>query len=193
MHKIFVSYHHARDQAYADALRMHYGTENMAFLDRSLMEKVDSEDTDYIMTAIRSEGLKDSTVTIVLIGQETRCRRYVDWEIYSSLRGVQGRPRNGLLGILLPGSTTSHLPPRFRDNYREGRDRRQIGYAKLIRWEDVRPPQGSLEAWCWGSETIEKRRQKLQRWIQAAYLKREDSQARVDLTTTPRFKNNRKC
>ena len=43
-------------------------------------------DTERVMQRIRDEYLKDSTVTVVLIGQHTWQRKYVDWEIYSSLR-----------------------------------------------------------------------------------------------------------
>ncbi len=42
---------------------------------------IDSTDTDYVMSQIRQKYLKDSTVTIVLIGSCTHSRRYVDWEI----------------------------------------------------------------------------------------------------------------
>ena len=46
--------------------------------------------------------LKDSTVTVVLIGEETWKRKHVDWEIGSSLRQTQNNSRSGLLGIILP-------------------------------------------------------------------------------------------
>ena len=78
---------------------------------------IDSTDTDYVMSQIRQKYLKDSTVTIVLIGSCTHSRRYVDWEIKSSLTQGEQTP-NGLLGILLPNQgTKGHLPDRFKLNW----------------------------------------------------------------------------
>ena len=69
------------------------------------------------MSQIRKKYLLDTTVTIVLIGKCTHSRRYVDWEIKSSLRQGSYTP-NGLVGILLPSQGNSaHLPPRFQDNW----------------------------------------------------------------------------
>lgn len=81
---------------------------------------INSNDTDYVMRRIRENYLQDSTVTIVLIGSCTHSRRYVDWEIKSSLRKGQFTP-NGLIGILLPSqSVSAHLPPRFKANWERG-------------------------------------------------------------------------
>jgi hypothetical protein len=78
---------------------------------------INSNDSDYVMGRIRAKYLEDSTVTICIIGTCTHSRRYVDWEIKSSLRqGLLYTP-NGLLGILLPGMTSGHLPPRFKANW----------------------------------------------------------------------------
>lgn len=79
---------------------------------------IDSTNTDYVMSQIRQKYLGDSTVTIVLIGSCTHSRRYVDWEIKSSLRQGEKYTPNGLLGILLPSmGTQGHLPQRFRENW----------------------------------------------------------------------------
>ncbi|WP_209440993.1 TIR domain-containing protein [Paenibacillus maysiensis] len=43
---------------------------------------------------MRTKHLKDSTVTFVLIGESTWSRRWVDWEIYSSLCGYGERTAN---------------------------------------------------------------------------------------------------
>ena len=42
---------------------------------------IDIDNTDYVMRRIRELYLKDSTVTIVLIGKCTWARRSIDWEI----------------------------------------------------------------------------------------------------------------
>lgn len=126
-HKVFVSYHHANDQAKADYLRTEYGANN-TLLDRSLDEAYEDMTDDEILAAIRTEHLKDSTVTIVLIGSETANRKWVDWEIYASLRPYGERSRNGLLGIYLP--TAGETPARLQDNI-------DSGYAVTMKWENI--------------------------------------------------------
>ena len=64
--------------------------------------------------------LQDSTVTIVLVGNCTHSRRYVDWEIKTSLRQGTYTP-NGVMGIILPSKGDSaYLPPRLEDNWVQG-------------------------------------------------------------------------
>lgn len=126
-HKVFVSYHHAKDQQEANHLRTTYG-EDDTFIDRSLDEAYENMDDDKILAAIRQKNLKDSTVTIVLIGSETANRKWVDWEICASLRPYAPRSRNGLLGIFLP--TANKTPGRLQDNI-------DSGYAVTMEWEDI--------------------------------------------------------
>lgn len=125
-HKVFVSYHHENDQKKADHLRNTYGADN-TLIDRSLDEAYDGTD-DEILAAIRTNHLKDSTVTIVLIGSETAKRKWVDWEIYASLRPYGSRSRNGLLGIYLDSSYEA--PARLQDNINSG-------YAVTMNWKDI--------------------------------------------------------
>jgi hypothetical protein len=90
---------------------------------------VNSTDTDYIMDQIRQRYLSDSTVTIVLIGRCTWARRFVDWEIYSSLRAYKGYAISGALAITLPSAThdpNRRLPERLDDNV--------DGNEKYARW-----------------------------------------------------------
>lgn len=78
---------------------------------------INSSNTDYVMSQIRDRYLEDSTVTIVLIGKCTHSRRYVDWEIKSSLRQGDYTP-NGLLGILLRSQgAKGYLPERMMKNW----------------------------------------------------------------------------
>ncbi|MDT3498132.1 TIR domain-containing protein [Bacillus toyonensis] len=125
--KVFVSYHHGKDQPRANYLRTAYGSDN-TLIDRSLPAALDSDDNDYILSVIRTKHLKTSTVTIVLVGEETYKRKWVDWEIYSSLRTYLGRTRNGLLAIMLPGANS--VPARLQDNI-------DSGYAVTMRWENI--------------------------------------------------------
>jgi hypothetical protein len=81
---------------------------------------IDSSNTDYVMQQIRKKYLGDSTVTIVLVGSCTHSRRYIDWEIKSSLQQGNCIP-NGLLGIVLPSQNNSaYLPDRFERNWKSG-------------------------------------------------------------------------
>ena len=78
---------------------------------------IDSTNPEYVMTQIRSKYLQDTTVTIVLVGSCTHSRRYVDWELKSSLRQGNYIP-NGVMGIILPSQGNScDLPQRLADNW----------------------------------------------------------------------------
>jgi len=101
-HKVFISYHHA-DQVEANNFITTFSDERNVFIARALgveMEEsiINSTDTDYVMKRIRELYVRDSTVTIVLMGKCTWARRYVDWEIQSSLRSGDTVTPNGLLG-----------------------------------------------------------------------------------------------
>ncbi len=102
-HKVFISYHHSNDQAYKEAL-IESNLYNDIFIDAS----VDTGDIDEnlsdesIRQKIRDEYLRDSTVTIVLVGTETKNRKHVDWEIYSSMYDGQINNKSGVLVINLP-------------------------------------------------------------------------------------------
>ena len=101
--KVFISYHHFNDQAYKEEL-IRLNKHNDIFIDAS----VDTGDIDEnlsdesIRQKIRDEYLRDSTVTIVLVGTETKNRKHVDWEIYSSMYDGQVNKKSGVLVINLP-------------------------------------------------------------------------------------------
>jgi hypothetical protein len=108
---------------------------------------VDSENTDYILDRIREKYLTDSTVTIVLVGKCTWARRYVDWEVYSSLRNDQNNRRNGLLAITLPSAANysgKRLPDRVNDNDKRDSNDNSVGYA---RWKKYPTSSSSLRSW----------------------------------------------
>ena len=120
--KCFVSYH-VDDIDEVTAFLDTFGSE---FIPRSVGvteedDFVDSDDTDYIKRKIREKYLSDSTVTIVLLGKCTWARKFVDWEISSSLRNDTVNRRSGLLVLPLPSRNNSaHLPDRVKDNWTEG-------------------------------------------------------------------------
>ncbi len=83
---------------------------------------INSNDGDYVMAQIRRKYIRDSTVTLVLMGTCTHSRRYIDWEIKSSLRQGNYTP-NGLLGIILPSlRETPNMPERFSENWSSERE-----------------------------------------------------------------------
>lgn len=84
---------------------------------------INSSNTDYVMQRIRELYLGDSTVTLVLLGSCTHSRRYVDWEIKSSLKQGNSIIPNGLMGIVLPSQNNRcSLPPRFRENWNQNHE-----------------------------------------------------------------------
>lgn len=102
-HRVFISYHHAKDQAYKEAL-LKLNDEHDIFVDVSVDtgDIDDSLDDDAIRQKIRDEYLRDSSVTIVLVGAETKNRKHVDWEIYSSMFDGKVNKQSGVLVINLP-------------------------------------------------------------------------------------------
>jgi hypothetical protein len=118
----FISYHTA-DVVAVNAFIDTFGSGN--FIKRGITmpdEVVGSNDTDYVMRRIRELYVKNSTVTIALIGKCTWARRFVDWEVQASLRRPAGGLPNGLIAILLDNSIRPALPARIELN-------RQSGYA----------------------------------------------------------------
>lgn len=113
IHRVFISYHH-KDQRQVDDFINTFDTERNGFIVRGVgiemdQDIIDSDDSVYVMRRIRERYIKDSTVTIVIIGSETWSRRYVDWEIQASLRhGITKDGNyilpNGLIGIRLSES-----------------------------------------------------------------------------------------
>ena len=160
-HRVFVSYYHTEDQRYRNLFEGLFSDIH----DIMVSESVEIGDidpylnTETIRQKIRDEYLRDSTVTVVLVGKRTWQRKFVDWEIGSSLRHTQKNKRSGLLGILLPtfprhtvlsgtlppalsadirtiyfnGRPISYdyrtIPPRLHDNIEQG-------FAKIYPWSD---------------------------------------------------------
>ncbi len=78
---------------------------------------IDSADTDYVMTRIRQEYLRDSSVTLAMLGNCTWSRRYVDWELQASLRSGLTVIPNGVLGIKLSSYSPIYpFPDRLNKN-----------------------------------------------------------------------------
>jgi len=108
MHKVFISYHHENDQCYKDEL-VRIGERHSTFIDRSVDsgEIADNLSDEQIRRTIRDKHLRDSTVTIVLVGIETKNRKHIDWEIYSSMYNGSVNKSSGILVITLPSIPSS--------------------------------------------------------------------------------------
>ena len=105
MHKVFISYHHANDQFYKECL-VWMGNQYKIFIDQSVDTGDISDNlTDQaIREKIRDDYLRDSTVTFVLVGEETKRRKHVDWEIYSSMIDGKVNKKSGILVVNLPAT-----------------------------------------------------------------------------------------
>ena len=157
-HKVFISFHEKDIKWKEDFVRMM----GKRIVDRSV-DTGNIDDTGLktatVRQKIRDEYIRDSTVTIVLIGPRTWQRRHVDWEVGSSIRKTKKNPRCGLLGIVLPNHPNHgrnkkldpHLiPPRLADNW-TGDD----SYSLICDWPDPWAPA------------------KIAEWIHRAFVRRD--------------------
>ena len=166
-HKTFISYHHD-NQEEVDKFIETFDNERDVFIaravgsDATLDDLIESDDDEYAMRRIREKYLSDSTVTLVFIGKESWTRKFVDWEIASSLNEGSriGKP-SGLLAILSPSLEKARLPQRFVDNY-------ESGYAKFYPYP--------------------KNKTQIQKWIDEAYDARSE---KTDLIKNSRRKLKR--
>ncbi len=110
IHRVFISYHHKSDQSYKESL-LGLNIQHGIFADSSVDtgDIDDSLDDSRIREIIRDDYLKDSTVTIVLVGTETSKRKHIDWEIYSSMIDGTKNKKSGILVINLPTTKCSYF------------------------------------------------------------------------------------
>jgi len=170
-HNVFVSYHHDNDQYYRNEFEKLFSKQYDIMVSKSVQigDINPFLPTDTIRQKIRNEYLRDSTVTIVLIGSETWKRKHVDWEIGSSIRKTLHSSRSGLIGIILPtyprNNTSEYfsntIPPRLHDNLK-------CEFAKIYNWND--------------NPDI------VQEWIHQAFLRRTKV---IPNNSFPSFVNNR--
>lgn len=148
-HRVFVSYYHDEDQDYRELFEALFTDIHDIMVSESVEigEIVSNLPPESIQQIIREGYLRDSTVTVVLVGAHTWQRKFVDWEISASIRETKNSPRSGLLGILLPtypGPTDNPntycietIPPRLYDNI-------QCGFSEIFNWSD--DPQ-DVQSW----------------------------------------------
>lgn len=106
-HKCFISFK-TSDMYYKKSIQNLLGDR---IIDKSLNEPIDSDDEKYVMQKIRDDHLKDSSVTLFLIGENSSesClealfnkQMYIKKELSASLYKSSGKGRNGIVGIVLP-------------------------------------------------------------------------------------------
>ena len=103
MHRVFISYHHSNDQFYKEQL-LAWNRASPLFHDYSVDtgDIPDHWDDQTIRQEIRDEYLRDSSVTILLVGTETKRRKHIDWELYSSMYDGIKNKKSGLVIVNLP-------------------------------------------------------------------------------------------
>ncbi len=132
-HKVFISYHHSNDQAYKEEL-LRLNDLHDVFIDASL-DTGDIDDNlsdDAIRQKIRDEYLRDSTVTVVLVGTDTKNRKHVDWEIYSSMFDGTVNRKSGVLVIQLPDTDCTTYTAAHGD------DEKNTIYPENSNWVSVK-------------------------------------------------------
>ena len=136
-HKIFVSYHHAGDQAYYNAFSNAFHDTYDAITDRSLEREIDSDNTLYVMQRIRETCISGTSCTIVLVGANTYKRKYVDWEIHATLD-----KQHALIGVRLPTAPVLNnaviVPDRLAENIHSG-------YASWLTWQELTASAETLQ------------------------------------------------
>ncbi|MFW9778518.1 MAG: TIR domain-containing protein [Candidatus Heimdallarchaeota archaeon] len=143
-YRVFVSYHHENDEDYKKRFEEKGGS--IVVSNQIQTEDIDSHsEMEAIIAKIRTKYLRDSTVTIVLVGKETWKQKQIDWEIAASIQKIQKIPRSGLMGLILPTHPNfsgkkvepSLIPPRLYDNITNR-------YARIYHWTEK---LSSIQSW----------------------------------------------
>lgn len=108
MVKAFISYHHKNDQHYKDhicAIAERFRIfEDLSVAIGDIDENLPNQT---IRRIIRDDYLRDSEVTILLCGTETKYRKHIDWELKSSMIDGAKNRRSGILVVDLPTTQTT--------------------------------------------------------------------------------------
>jgi hypothetical protein len=127
--KIFVSYHHGNDQAYYNQFSSHFHDLFEVIHDNSLDRQIGSDNSEYVIRAIRERFISGTSCTLVLCGADTPYRKFVDWEIKATLD-----KEHALIGVILPTARVVNgkiiVPDRFVANVHSG-------FAHTVNWQDL--------------------------------------------------------
>lgn len=136
-HKVFISYHHDNDENYRIKFEELF-SKKYDICDSYTVKKGEIKEnlpTEEVRRIIREKHLKNSTVTVVLIGEDTWRRKHVDAEISASISQTNNSDRSGLIGLILPNHpdfnqkkyTSELIPQRLCKN-------EENGYAAIYDW-----------------------------------------------------------
>lgn len=106
-HKVYVSFK-TEDLNYKEEIQ---SWAHFDYVDKSLNSPINSNDSDYILRTIRESYLRDSTVTVFLIGSKGSEdlgeleQQYIKGELQASLYDSGTNSKSGILGIVLPEMT----------------------------------------------------------------------------------------
>lgn len=136
--KIFISYHHANDQAYYNQISAHFHDLYEIIYDNSLDRQIDSNNSEYVMRAIRENFITGTSCTLVLCGSDTPYRKFVDWEIKATLD-----KEHALIGVILPTARLVNqkiiIPDRLHHNV-------VSGFARIVYWQDLYNASSGLKS-----------------------------------------------
>jgi MTH538 TIR-like domain (DUF1863) len=108
--------------------------------DNSVEREIDSDNVDYVIRHIRENYILGSSCTIVLVGQQTWGRKFVDWKIQATLDKA-----HGLIGVYLPSAARNPtnnkiiVPGRLLDNIHSG-------FALWRSWAQITASIAQLQA-----------------------------------------------
>lgn len=146
IHKTYLS-HHPDDQSQVGQFLEQFDYLNNLAIHRpqgELEQDIEREDNKHkLIHKMRQRYLKDSTVTLLLLGPCTYTQRSVDLELLASLhhgQDVMADPDedilpNGLVAVMLPHYQENGFPDRLNENLRVS-ETQPIPYAKVIPYPD---------------------------------------------------------
>ena len=103
-HKVYISFK-AEDVRFKEDIQ---SWDHLDYVDKSLNTAINSTNSEYILRQIREEYLRDSTVTIFLIGTRSAEslgvweQQYIKGELQASLYDGKDNSKSGILGVVLP-------------------------------------------------------------------------------------------
>lgn len=111
--RIFISFIHT-DKTSVDLFRGQAKNErtDLDFIDMSLRAPFNSENADYIRSGIK-ERIKQSSVTLVYVSDDTYKSEWVDWEIRESLKQGKG------VVVVNTGGPSTKMPDAVNENKNE--------------------------------------------------------------------------
>lgn len=106
-HKTFISFH--SDDEWAKKHLEELNKSGGYFVNKSVTEGDidDSFPDEKIRKTIRDDFLGDTTVTILLVGRETKTRKFIDWELHASMLDTDKNPKSGIVCVNLPSISQS--------------------------------------------------------------------------------------